>query len=99
LGILGIFLLVPEVRGKQQIFLVFFAVGVFDEAETGCETRLANTRGVLFVAEPPRQSENSWEKDNSTEGNEAGPQWVDEIGLAEVDEPVQDGDDIVNAEY
>ena len=84
---------------QGKLLLLFLAVCILDEPEAGCQRRLPNARCMLLVAETPRKREYTREKDGGSKGDEACAERVDEVGLAEVDESVENRHNVVNAEY
>src|SRR3569833_1206203 len=92
-------LLLGDVRAEQQVFLLFFALGILHQTEPRREGRLSHGRRVLLVAEPPGESEHSGEEDDGAQRDQASVQGTDQVRLPEVDQAFQDGHDVVYAKH
>ena len=85
-----------RVAGGRRVALVVGGVG--DEAEAGDEGAGGHGGRGLLGAEAPAQGQDAGEEDGGAEGDEGGGEGGQEGGLVEVDEAVEDGDDVVDAE-
>lgn len=93
-----LFVFVPNVRCKEEVFFVLFPVGVLHHAQTRRQGRLTDTGSVLLVAEAPGQGQDAREQDDSAESDQAGAERVDQVGLAEINQAVEDSDNVIDAE-